>query len=396
MRQTLRLGRIAGIPIGTHWSVLVIMILLAQGLARSILPASAPNRSALAYWLIAIAMAVVFLAGLLFHELAHALVARHYGIRVRRITLWLLGGVTELEGDAPHARGDFFVALAGPVASVVFAAIFGLGTLLANAAGAPSLATTALGWLALVNVVLAVFNLLPGSPLDGGRVLRAAVWWVRGDRRAAQRVANRAGMVLGLLLIAGGVAEVVFVRNLGGLWLALIGWFLMLAARAEDSDGGLQDALRGLRVEDAMTSPAVYGSTSQTVDSFIDSVARRHPHPAYPVLDAEGRLAGIVTLSNLAQVDAPHRPNVRLDAVQVPLWKVTVLDPGASLVEPAQKLLGDGHNGHRIAPVVSNQTLVGVLTVGDVNRSLEMASLQARTDRTSAAPPPPESTTWRK
>jgi Zn-dependent protease/CBS domain-containing protein len=392
MRQTVGLGRIAGIQVGAHWSVLVIMVLLAQGLAFSILPASAPGLPTVVYWVVAVVVAALFLGALLAHELSHALVARHYGVRSRRITLWLLGGVTELEGEAPHARGDLLIAIVGPVTSLAVGGFFGVAAIITSAIGLPRLAVAALSWLALVNLILAVFNLLPGAPLDGGRVLRAAVWWIRGDRGQAQRVASRAGVVLGMLLIIAGVVEVLLIRNLGGLWLALLGWFLTSAARAEGVDTGLRTTLGSVRVGDVMTTPAVYGSANQTVDNFITSVARHSPHPAYPVVDPEGRLAGMVTLSGLAQVAAPERPTVRLDAVQEPLSQVTVLDAAAPLAETATQLLT---NGHRLAAVVTDDRLVGVLTTGDVNRSIELASLQVPPDRKPPPPPEQESAQWR-
>ncbi|MFS8477401.1 MAG: site-2 protease family protein [Micromonosporaceae bacterium] len=378
MRQTLRLGRIAGIPVGVHWSVLVIMVLLAQGLALTILPATAGGLPAVTYWAVGVLVPIVFLLALLAHELSHALVARRYGIQVRRITLWLLGGVAELEGEPPHARADLLIALAGPAMSLVAAAVFGGATLLFAGVQAPPLLIAALGWLAVVNAVLAVFNLLPGAPLDGGRALRAAVWWIRGDRGAAQRVASRAGVILGLLLIFAGVAQVLIARNLGGIWLALVGWFLTMAARAENIGTRLREVLGDLRVGDIMSTPPVYGSSSQTVDDFVNSVARRNPHPAYPVLTPEGQLTGVVTLAGLAEVAEPERSAVRLDAVQVPRSEVTVLDPAAPLAENAAALLADGQ---RLAAVVSDGHLVGVVTAGDVNRTIEMASLQGPAGR---------------
>lgn len=395
MRQTVRLGRISGIPVGVHWSVLVIMVLLAQGLAVAILPRSAGGLSGLAYWSVALVVAVVFLLALAAHELSHALVARRYGIQVRRITLWLLGGVAELEGEPPHPRSDLLIALAGPGMSLALGGVFGAGAFAASAAGAPALAVAALSWLAAVNVILALFNLLPGAPLDGGRVLRAIVWWIRGDRGVAQRAASRAGVGLGLLLIFAGVAQILIAGDFGGLWLMLLGWFLTSAARAERAGTELRDTLGDVRVGDVMTSPAVYGSAGQTVDNFISSVARFRPHPAYPVVDPDGRLTGIVTLADLAQVETSARPSVRLDALRVPLSQVTVLDPAEPVAEHAPELLADGG---RIAPVVDDGRLVGVLTPGDVTRSIDLASLRVPPDRT---PPPQtsprnESPYWRE
>ncbi|WP_238009503.1 site-2 protease family protein [Dactylosporangium sp. AC04546] len=379
MRQTVRLGRIAGIPIGVHWSVLVIMLLLAQGLAVVVLPGGARGHATVVYWGVAVVVAVAFLAALLAHELAHSLVARHYGVRVRAITLWLLGGVSQLDGEAPHARADLLIALAGPVVSLAGAGVFAAAAAAASFLGGGALAVTGLAWLAVVNVILGVFNLLPGAPLDGGRVLAAVLWWVRGDRAAAHRAAGRAGMVLGGLLIAAGFAEVLLTANFRGLWLVVLGWFLAVAARAETVDGTLRKTLAKVRVGDIMTTPAVCGYTSQSVADFVATVARRHPYRTFPVLDLDGRLVGLVSLTRLARVPSADRPTVRVgDVVSVPVGRTRVLDPATSLVDAAPALLA---GGHRVAPVVTGGRLAGIVTHGDVARATELAELGITPDR---------------
>jgi len=372
MRSTVQLGRVAGIPIGMHWSVLVIALLLAQGLAISVLPAGAPGQPTAVYWAVAAVIAVVFLAALLAHELAHALTARHYGVRVRRITLWLLGGVAQLDGQAPHARADLLIAAAGPLASIAAAAIFAGASIVAAAVDAGDVAITGLAWLAVVNIVLAVFNLLPGAPLDGGRVLAALIWWVRGDRVAAQRIAARAGMVVGVLLIAGGTAEVLFLGNLGGLWLALLGWFLAGAARAETADAIWTRRLAGIRVEDVMTSPAVCGYTKQSVAQFAADVARRHPHRTFPVLGLDGALTGMISVSRMARVQPDARASVRLGDIQTPRERITVLHPDAPLVDATRALQA---GGHRLAAVTVDGHVCGVLSVADITRAIELTAL---------------------
>lgn len=233
MRRTVSLGRVAGIPVGAHWSVVLVTLLLAHGLAVTMLPVAAPDRTTAAYWTVGLAAAVAFLGSVLVHELAHALVAHHYGMRVRRITLWLLGGVAELESEPPHPRADLLTAVSGPAASLGCAVVFGAAADQVDAVGTSPLAAAALAWLALGNLVVAVFNLLPGAPLDGGRALGAVVWWVRGDRAAGQRAAARAGVGLGILLLMVGLVEMLLAVEPGGAWLVLIGAFLAAAAHAE-------------------------------------------------------------------------------------------------------------------------------------------------------------------
>ncbi|MET7422482.1 site-2 protease family protein [Dactylosporangium sp. NPDC005555] len=378
MRQTARLGRIAGIPIGVHWSVFVIMLLLVQGLASVVLPSGARGHATVVYWGVAVVVAALFLAALLAHELAHALVARHYGVRVRAITLWMLGGVSELDGEAPHPRADLLIALAGPVVSLAGAGVFAACAAAASASGAGPLAVTGLAWLAVVNVILGGFNLLPGAPLDGGRVLAAILWWVRRDRASARRTAGRAGMVLGALLIIGGLVEMLLAANLSGLWLTVLGWFVLLAARAETTDVTLRKTLAGVRVGDIMTAPAAYGYTSQSVANFVATVARHHPHRVFPVLDLDGQLVGLVSLTRLAKVPSTDRERTRLGDVTAPVDRTRVLDPAVPLTDAAPAMLA---GGHRLAPVVANGRLTGIVTPGDVARATELAELGITPDR---------------
>ena len=371
MRQTVRLGRVAGIPVGAHWSALVIVLLLTWTLAEVVLPGVVPGHAAAVYWGMAVLGALALLACLLGHELAHALVAHHYGMTVHRVTLWLLGGVAELEGDPPSARADLAVSAAGPLASLAFAGLSGLLFAVADAAGLPGLLVGTLGWLAVVNLVLALFNLLPGAPLDGGRVLRAVLWRVLGDRRRAALIATRSGHVVGLALVGLGLAEVVFTGSLGGLWLALLGWFMISAAGAEGSMTTARAALTGVRAADVMATAPACGGATQTVADFLRTVAARYRYRVFPVCDEAGRPVGTVSLAGLRGRD----PAAVLGAVCVPLTRIPVVAPDADL----------GDVVTRVAPgagtllVVRDGFLVGMITAADLRRAVELADLhQAR------------------
>jgi hypothetical protein len=217
MRQTVPLGRVAGVPVGLHWSVLAIVLLLAHGLAVAMLPAAAPDRTAAAYWTVALATATAFLGSVLVHEFAHVLVARHYGVRVRRVTLWLLGGMAEFETEPPHARAGLWTALAGPAVSLLCAAVFGTGAAEVGDLGTSPLTAASLTWLAIA----------------------AVIWWLRGDRATGQRAAARLGVGLGTLVLLAGLVEVLLLAEPGGVWLMLIGAFLAAAAHAERITGPL-------------------------------------------------------------------------------------------------------------------------------------------------------------
>ena len=372
MKQTVRLGRVVGIPVGAHWSVAVILVIIAELLAVAVLPAAFPHQSAALYWAVAGIAAVVFLASLLAHELAHAVVARRNGVGVRSITLWMLGGMAELDADAPSAGADLRIALAGPAASLVAGLVlFGAGAAI-GAAGGPRVAVAAATWLAVMNVVLAVFNLLPGAPLDGGRVLRAALWRLYGDRERADRSAARAGRVLGAALIGLGVGELLAFRSFSGLWLMLIGWFLITAAVAEEKATAAKAALAGVRVADVMTADPELAPGWENVSEFIGRVAARSRQDAFPVVGPDGGLAGVVLASELARVPAADRARLRLDQVAL------AVPPGyrAAPDDPAAPLLTRRPLGGRVAAVVlAGGHVMGLVMVSDLQRALRWRTL---------------------
>jgi Zn-dependent protease len=372
VKQTVRLGRVAGIPVGVHWSVAVILAIIAELLAVTVLPGAFPHQSAGLYWAVAGIAAVLFLASLLAHELAHALVARRNGVGVRSITLWMLGGMAELDADPASAGADLRIALAGPAASLaaglaLFGAAAGIG-----AAGGPGVAVAAATWLAVMNGILAVFNLLPGAPLDGGRVLRAVLWRHYGDRERAERGAARAGRVLGAALIGLGIGELLAFRSFSGLWLMLIGWFLFSAAAAEEKTAVAKAALAGVRVADVMTADPGLAGGWESVPEFIGRAAARSRQDAFPVVGPGGELTGVVLASQLAPIPAGDRARLRL--VQVAL----AVPPGyrAAPDDPAGPLLTRRPLGGQVAAIVlAGGHVVGLVTAGDLQRALQWRTL---------------------
>lgn len=372
MRQSLRLLRVAGIPIGAHWSALIIAVLVVILVGGTMLPEATPGFPDWLYWVVAVLAAALFLAALLAHELAHAVVARRRGIRVRAITLWALGGVAEIEGDAPDPRTELAVAVAGPLTSLAAAAAFWVAALGVEAAEWPIVLQAVLGWLAFMNFALAVFNLLPGAPLDGGRVLHAVLWWLSGSRPRADQAAKRSGEVLGVVLIAVGVYEAVALAWPGGLWLALIGWFLIGAARSEATSRAARDRLTGLRVGDVMTPHPDSAPGWLSVDWFISTIALQSRQTAFPVVDPSGAPVGFVEVENLAAVSPVERATTRVDkiAVRVPVDHVFGPD------DPATALLERPALGREVVGlVVDAGRVVGMLTTMDVARLVRQAGL---------------------
>jgi Zn-dependent protease len=362
------LGRYAGIPVTAHWSVLVILALLTQILALTVLPSARAGQPTVVYWLAAAGASLVFFAALLAHELAHALTARRYGIAVKRMSVWLLGGQTELGGEAPSPRAEALIAGAGPATSL------GLGGVFAGAAsllGGTGLVATALVWLAGVNVLLGVFNLLPGTPLDGGRLVRAAMWHRTGDRFRAIEISARAGQALGAFLVAIGVLQLLF-GSVFGLWLALIGWFIHGAAVGE------RRAARGaqlgrLTAADVMTTPPVTSPSWWTVSDFLT-----HLEPAidgqrvYPLIAFDGQPKGVLTMRDLNRVPAAERDSTRLRDAARSRVRPLIL----ALDTPLSDALSTIHLHGGVAVVIDGGLPVGTLTQSDLAAAVTRVRLR--------------------
>jgi Zn-dependent protease len=370
MTASLRLGRIAGIPIGASWSVLLIAGLVAWSLAGGLLPGLVPGLAPSAYWLAALVATGLFLGSLLAHEVGHALVAQRAGLRVRSITLWLFGGVAQLEEEPASPRDDLRVAIVGPAISLALAVGFGVAAAALALLGAPTLAVAVVGWLAVGNVALAVFNLIPAAPLDGGRVLRALLWRRHGNRTRAAVTAATAGQVAGGVLMAYGLLGVFTGWGIGSLWTVLIGWFLLGAARQEREQTVVLDGMAGLRVGDVMTPAQALAPAWFTIDAFLrDHVAAWRPGgapTAFPLRSFEGQPAGVVTVAALESVPPSQRHVVRAGDVAVPAWAVAVTRPD----EPVARLVGRLRGGSGIAVVVVGGELVGVVTRDDIARAV--------------------------
>ncbi|GAA2883804.1 site-2 protease family protein [Streptosporangium fragile] len=375
MRSSLRLGRIDGIPVGLNVSVLFIVVILVFGLAFGRFPVAFPGLSLPVYLLAGLVSAVLFLASLLAHELAHAVVARRHGIEVSGITLWLLGGVAELRGEPRSPGADLKIAAVGPATSLAAGVVFGLAAWLVSGIGGAPLLAGMFAYLAGVNVLLAVFNLVPAAPLDGGRVLRAVLWARRGDRVGAAVTAARAGRTFGYTLIALGFLQVVAGLGFQGLWLAMIGVFLVNAAGAEEQQAQVGAALHGIRVADVMSAPLIVAHPDETVTGLVDRIVMRHRLSTYPLVDERGGFLGLVTLNHLREVAPGERATTRLRDIACPAEDVPTARPEEALTEVLLRMGGcaDG----RVAVLGPGGHLIGLLTPGDISRTLRTVDLRA-------------------
>ena len=282
-----------------------------------------------------------FFASLLAHELSHAIVARREGITVEGITLWLLGGVAQLRGEARTPGAEARVAGVGPLVSLLLALGFGLVALGMQAAHLPPLVVTGAAWLGGTNLVLGLFNLLPGSPLDGGRLLRAVLWRWRGSPRQATAVATTVGRALGYGLMGFGLFELIGGRDTGGLWTVILGFFLVSAAGAESQGALVVDALRGMPVRAAMDGALLMVPGALRVDTFISHVALAGRASAWLVTGAGGAIVGVVRIEDVRRVPAGERRDRRLDEVATPLERVPSAGPDELIVAVLERQAAD-------------------------------------------------------
>jgi Zn-dependent protease/CBS domain-containing protein len=372
MNGSVRIGRVLGVPLRIHWTVPLLVVLFGYSLATQTLPAWIPDQPNAAYTVAGLVGALLLIASLLAHEIAHAVIARTKDIPVEDVTLWALGGMTRM-GKPRTAGAAFLVAVGGPLTSLVVGAVaLGAGAGL-NALFAWAVPAAVMMWLAWVNFLLGVFNLLPAAPLDGGRVVQSVIWWRTGDRDRAERAAARSGQVLGFLLIAGGW---VFVLRgaFGGLWLMVIGFFVLIVANAERRQAGMAAALHGVRAADAMSSPVETCPDWLTVERCVGDVAMRARHSALPLIDYEGRPSGLVDLSQFAKIPVSQRKELRVRDMAIPLSQCTTCAPG-DLLEDVLEKAGPSGSGMRIL-VTEGRLLVGIITARDIARLVQRHSLR--------------------
>ena len=276
MQAQVKLGRIAGIAIGLHYSWFIIAILITLSLAAHFHNVT-PQWSDTIAWSAAIVTGVLFFAALLTHELAHSLVAKAKGLRVRAITLFALGGVSQIESEAKDAKSEFWIAIVGPLASLVIGLVFLLparisGWSLGTEPRTP--VTAVLLWLGYINLMLAAFNMIPGYPLDGGRILRAALWWITHNADRATRWAAQVGQAVALIFILLGLYRFFGGENFGGLWIAFIGWFLLDASRSNYLQVELTAGLRGRSVADIMDRDCPTVESNLSLEDFVNEYVR--------------------------------------------------------------------------------------------------------------------------
>ena len=362
-----KIGRVAGIDLAVHPSWLVIAFLLTFSLADAFFPRLVPGWSTGQYWLLGVGTALLFFASVLAHEFSHAIVARRLGLKVAGITLFIFGGATTIETDSRSARDEALIALAGPMTSLAIgAALLGIGALMLQ----PELRAI-VGWLGVINLVLGAFNLVPGYPMDGGRVLRAILWRMRGDPLTATRQAAIAGRVIGYLMVAGGIYWALRSRDFGsGLWLALVGWFLATAAEATMQQAGVEKSLSGVRVRDAMDATPAAISPNESVADLVSERMLRGDDRSFLVQHPDGGLAGVVTLGDVRRLPRESWPDRRVTDIMTRFGDLATIGPDEPLAD-ALRLIQEREVGQ--LPVIGEEARqpLGLVTRRGILRLIE-------------------------
>ncbi len=354
-KKNIPLGKILGIPIGLDYTWFLIFALLSWMLAVSYFPSEFKNWSVPEYWLVGIVTAIMLFVSVLLHELGHSVIAINYKIKVKQITLFLFGGVAEIAGEPPKASAEFWIAIAGPIVSFLLAGIFFAAQILTKSV-APVFAL--FEYLAYINFALAIFNLIPGFPLDGGRVLRAVVWGYTHNLRKATRISALVGRFFGFLFIFFGALQI-FGGNIGGgIWIAFIGWFLESAAMAQLHQQVLEENLSGHTVTEAMNNDYAIIPDDTTIQEVMDNhflgIGRRSLF-----VKRNNKFIGMLTLHRIKDINQNQWATTYVTEAMIPHLETQKVDAGSLLWDALLKMDKDGVNQ---LPVMENEDIVGVLS----------------------------------
>jgi Zn-dependent protease len=353
---TMYLGRYFGIVVRIHWSVGLIAVLLGASLAQAI------------GWLAGLTGVIAFLGSILVHEFAHALTARRFDVGTESIQLWALGGVARLSREAPTAKAEGWIAAAGPLASIGVA-VLSLSAWWLLGASTSSQLVAMIGWLGLINAFLALFNLLPGAPLDGGRILKSIRWAIHGDRYRAAQEAGRAGMVIGWMIAGLGFALIL--RSQSGVWLMITGAFIAINARVEIAAAGIASRLAGIKVRDLTWFGIAQAGDDMDADSMLWQRQRLGSAGGVAVTDGHGDPQGLVLEDELWAIPADERPWVMLTQMMVPLERVTQAAPDDDLASVLPRL----NPARPVVTVWEDGRLVGMVPPRRLREQLGLAGL---------------------
>lgn len=348
------------VKLDASWFFLALLI--SWSLAEGYFPAVYEGLPTVTYWWMGVIGALGIFFSIVFHELSHSLVARRYDLPIKGITLFLFGGVAEMESEPKSAKAEFFIAIAGPIASLLLAVAFYAVFLLFETWELPKPLLGIVRYLALINTVLAIFNLVPAFPLDGGRVLRAVLWGWTGNLQWATRIASNAGSVFGFVLMALGLLSIVTGNFVGGLWWFLIGMFIQAAASSQYYQQSVRHALEGESVERFMTTDPVTVSSGITVRDLVENYVYKYHHKIFPVMDG-GKLVGCVTTRQIKEIPHENWATTDIRQIMTPCTKDNTIAPDADAITALERMQ-QTQSGRLM--VVRENRLVGVIALKDL------------------------------
>lgn len=369
MLGSLRIGKIAGIDIFVHVSWLIILVLLTWSLATGWFATLYPGWSPFTYWVVSLLAALLLFVSVLLHELAHSLVARRRGLPVNNITLFIFGGVSNLEHEPTSAGVEFQMSLVGPLTSLLIGSLSFVLLVLIGRGTSPLAAI--LGYLATANILLGLFNLLPGFPLDGGRVLRSIIWKISGSVSTATRVATWVGQTMAYLLILAGIWLLFGGNLLSGIWIGFVGWFLLTGAQSAHVQYMFETVFKGVTVGEIMNSNPVTVPANISLQKLVDDFLLPHGWRSAFVMQVD-QLVGLITLSDIRHTPREQWPLTLVGHVMTPLERLHVVSPQQNLKEVMPLMVT--HNVNQLA-VIDEGRLVGVLSREDIMRSLQIRQI---------------------
>lgn len=356
------LGRVLGIPIYLHASWFIIFALITLSL-RTQFAAQHPHWTPPQSWTLGFITSVLFFASVVFHELCHSMVARHYRIPVQSITLFVFGGLARMEREPSSPRQEFNIAVAGPLSSLFLAGSFWLAS---RYVPGGEMVTSVAGWLAQINLILALFNLVPGFPLDGGRVLRGVAWGITGNFARATRIASTAGKFFAYFMIITGAWQALSGNVVGGLWWAFIGWFLLEAARESVAQVAIRSTLASVHAEDIMSHDIPTVPSGMSLEEYVHEVLRtgRRCH----IVTSTGTPVGLVTLHSARAVPREEWHSASVQSVMLPPDRIHSVSPGDLALKVLERMQAEDINQ---MPVISQGQIVGMISRDTILRVLQ-------------------------
>jgi len=369
-KSSIKIFTIFGIEIRLDYSWFIIFALFAYYFGFQYFPQVLPGLNPGLMALVTLITVILFFFSVLFHEMSHSLVARKQGIPVNRISLFIFGGMAQIEKEADNPGSEFVMAVAGPLASFFLALVFGMGWL---AARGTAVVVEPLRYLTIINIMLGAFNLLPGFPLDGGRVLRSIIWKTTGNLNRATYIAMISGRVIGFLMVAVGILFIFIGNFLGGVWLAFIGWFLQSSAYNSYRQTVFESAAKGVKVADVMNENIITVPRTITLEGLIDNYFMKYNYGRFPVVEGKRnhRFIGVISLHDVKSFSQEERISTMVGEVVKTFSPQEVINPDMEISE-AIKLMSSHDLGHLV--IMDGEKVKGIITRSDVMRFIKLQS----------------------